>query len=165
MWDAANGQETLTLKGHTQLVTSVAFSPDGKRIVSGSWDKTIKVWDAASGQRNPHPQGAHERGHERGVQPGRQTDRQRQLRTRRSRCGTRPAASETLTLKGHTNEVTSVAFSPDGKRIVSGSRDNTVKVWDAASGQETLTLKGHTSWSRAWRSAPTGNGSSAEATT
>ena len=37
-----------------------------------------------------------------------------------------------------------MAFSPDGKRIVSGSEDKTVKVWDAATGQETLTLKGHT---------------------
>jgi WD40 repeat protein len=49
---------------------------------------------------------------------------------------------ETLTLKGHTTEVLSVSFSPDGKRIVNGS-DNTLKVWDAQTGQETLTLKGH----------------------
>ena len=47
-----------------------------------------------------------------------------------------------LTLKGHTDVVTSVAFSPDGRRIVSGSFDSTVKVWDASSGQEILTLKG-----------------------
>ena len=46
--------------------------------------------------------------------------------------------------QGHTERVTSVAFSPDGKRIVSGSGDQTLKVWDAASGQETLTLAGHT---------------------
>ena len=37
-----------------------------------------------------------------------------------------------------------MAFSPDGKRIVTGSGDKTVKVWDAGTGQETLTLKGHT---------------------
>jgi WD40 repeat protein len=51
---------------------------------------------------------------------------------------------ETLTLKGHTERVLSVAFSPDGKRIVSGSLDKRVKVWDADKGVETLTLKGHT---------------------
>jgi WD40 repeat protein len=51
---------------------------------------------------------------------------------------------QTLTLQGHTGPVYSVAFSPDGKRLASGSMDQTVKVWDAATGQETLTLKGHT---------------------
>ncbi len=74
---------------------------DGKRLASASFDQTVKVWDATSGQ-------------------------------------------ETLTLKGHTFLVASVAFSPDGKRLSSASYDQTVKVWDATSGQEMLTLKGHT---------------------
>ena len=49
-----------------------------------------------------------------------------------------------LTLKGHTVGVTQVNFSPDGQRLASASYDNTVKVWDATTGQESLTLKGHT---------------------
>jgi len=50
---------------------------------------------------------------------------------------------EPLTLRRHSGPVLSVRFSPDGKRIVSGSDDDTVKVWDAQTGQETFTLKGH----------------------
>jgi WD40 repeat protein len=49
-------------------------------------------------------------------------------------------------LYGHTNSVTSVAFSSDGLRIVSGSYDNTVRIWDAISGTIQHTLEGHTDW-------------------
>ena len=50
-----------------------------------------------------------------------------------------------LTLQGHDSKVTSVAFSLDGRRIASGSVDETIKVWDAMTGKETLTLQGHDS--------------------
>ncbi len=49
-------------------------------------------------------------------------------------------------LVGHIGGVNAVAYSPDGKRMVSGSLDNTLKVWDAASGAELMTLSGHTKW-------------------
>src|SRR5207302_1064504 len=51
---------------------------------------------------------------------------------------------ELLTLKGHTDRLWSVSWSPDGQRLATGSKDETAKVWEAASGRELLTLKGHT---------------------
>jgi WD40 repeat protein len=50
VWDAASGQELLTLKGNSNFVISIAWSPDGKRLATGSWDNTAKVWDAVSGR-------------------------------------------------------------------------------------------------------------------
>jgi WD40 repeat protein len=50
LYDAERGQERQTLAGHKGVVSALAYSPDGRCLVSGSWDKTVKVWDAASGQ-------------------------------------------------------------------------------------------------------------------
>jgi predicted NACHT family NTPase len=147
--NAAAVEPTVTLKGHSDWVTSVNFSPDGKWIVSGSNDKTVKVWDADTGQESLTLKGY--RG------PANLTvvfssvafsPDGKQIATSSGDMTVKvwdaDTGQETLILKGHTNAVFSVAYSPDGKRIVSGSDDMTVKVWDAETGQETLTLKGHT---------------------
>lgn len=55
-----------------------------------------------------------------------------------------PGSAERPAFRGHTGPIHSVAYSPDGQRIISGSADMTIKVWDAQTGQETITLKGHT---------------------
>jgi WD40 repeat protein/tRNA A-37 threonylcarbamoyl transferase component Bud32 len=134
-----------TLKGHTDWVSSVAFSPDGKRIASGSWDTTVKVWDASSGEDILTLEGDTSRVPYMTLSPeGKQIPRERGDHTVKARDA---SSGRIVTVSGvsvHYPSVTSVAFSPDSKRIASGSVDKTVKVWDAASGQEVLTLKGHT---------------------
>ena len=131
-----------TLRGHERRVTCVAFSPDGKRIVSGSGDETVKVWDAERGRVlvvfSGHgssvtsvafsPDGKR-------IVSGSDDDTLRVWDFEGRRA--------LLTLPGHGAGVSSVAFSPDGKRIVSGSGDRTLKVWDAESGRELLALRGH----------------------
>ena len=135
--------DLLTLKGHPSGVTSVAFSADGKRLASASWDRTVKVWDATSSQETLTLKGHASGGN--GVAfsgDGKWLASARQDGTVKVCDAT--SGKETLTLKGHTREVMSVAFSADGKRLASASWDRTVKVWDATSGQETLMLNGHT---------------------
>eukprot|EP01052_Picozoa_sp_SAG31_P021259 SAG31_NODE_1635_length_7682_cov_5.457471_1_plen_494_part_10 len=136
-------QSTTTLQGHTSAVTSVCFSAGGETIVSGSNDKSVKIWDAATGECVQTLQG------HTGVV--------------RSVCFS--AGGETIisgswdqsvkiwdaaigecvqTLQGHTGPVRSVCFSAGGEKIVSGSYDRSVKIWDAATGECVQTLQGHT---------------------
>jgi hypothetical protein len=135
--------ERATLKGHTKEVTSVAFSPDGTRIVSGSWDNTLKLWDAATGVERATLKGHTDLVRDVAFSP----DGTRIVSTSNDttvKLWDAATGAERATLKGHTNLVTRVAFSPDGTRIVLGSGVTTLKLWDAATGAERATLKGHT---------------------
>ena len=137
----------------------MAFSPDGTRIASGSDDKTVRVWDAATGQ----PVGQPLTGHTDAV-----------CSVAFSPDGTRIASgSDDKTVRvwdaatgqpvgqpltGHTDAVCSVAFSPDGTRIASGSGDKTVRLWDAATGQPVgQPLTGHTDAVSSVAFSPDGN--------
>jgi hypothetical protein len=119
----------MSLAGHTRGVKSVSYSPDGKQIVSGSWDKTIKVWDAASGACV-----ATLEGHSFLVQSVSYSPDGKQIvsGSEDNTIKVWDAASGACvsTLEGHTGDVYSVSYSPDGKQIASGSSDATIKVWD-----------------------------------
>jgi hypothetical protein len=135
-------QDLLTLKGHSGYVFSVAFSPDGKRVVTGSEYKTAEIWDAESGQEILTL-----KGHSMPVVSVAFSPDGKRVVTgswdKTAKIWDAESGQDILTLKGHSDRVSSVAFSPDGKRVVTGSFDNTAKIWDAESGQEILTLKGH----------------------
>jgi hypothetical protein len=109
------------------MVTSVQFSADGRRVVSGSMDGTLRVWEALTGQPIGDPILGHTApGDQRGAKPDgkRVVSGSADHSLRMWDADTRRALGA---FTGHTNTVTSVAFNGDGTRIVSGSYDNTVR--------------------------------------
>src|SRR5262249_31533630 len=119
-----------TFLGHTREVTSVTFSPDGKRILTGSFDRTAKVWDAEKGTERLSL-----KGHTGMVDSVAFSPDGKRILTgssdKTAKVWDAQKGTELLSLIGHTSAVRSVAFSPDGKRILTGSSDKTAKVWDA----------------------------------
>jgi hypothetical protein len=135
-------QSIMTLRGHGDWISSTAFSPDGKRIVSGSGDKTIKLWDTETGDELMTL-----RGHEECVKSVALSPDGKRIVSgsddKTVRIWDAGTGVELMTLRGHGRGINVAAFSPDGRCIVSGSADNTIKVWDAATGAEVMTLRGH----------------------
>jgi eukaryotic-like serine/threonine-protein kinase len=154
-WQRQAHLELKTLRGHLEPVLSVAFSPVGQRIVTGSRDNSAKVWDSASGRELLTLKGHGSPVGSVAFSP----DGQRIVTgsvDQTAKVWDSASGRELLTLKGHGGEVWSVAFSPDGQRIVTGSQDNSAKVWDSAGGNELLTLKGHGSAVRSVAFSPDG---------
>ena len=123
-----------SLAGHTDRVNAVAISPDGHFIVSGSDDKTVKVWEVAGGRLLRSLEGHTDKVYAVALSPdGR-------LIVSGSGDGTVKvweAASGRLirSMMGHTGWVLAVAVSPDGRTIISGSDDRTLRAWDLENGE------------------------------
>ena len=136
------------LVGHTRRVNSVSYSSDGKRIVSGSWDFTLRQWDAVTGD----PIGEPLRGHSHYVTSvsyspdgTRIVSGSADTTVRQWNAVTGEPVGEPL--RGHSHYVTSVSYSPDGKRIVSGSNDKTLRQWNAVTGEPVgKPIRGHSHW-------------------
>jgi WD40 repeat protein/serine/threonine protein kinase len=147
VWDAANGNEVLTLRGHTFWVTSVAFSPDSKRLVSGGADRTVRIWEVPTGRELLNLRG--HSGWVRGVSFSPQGDRLASVGDDQVvRVWDAATGQETLVLRGHTHPIRAVAFSPDGRRLASASGDSLkpgeVRVWDLTADHSARTFRDHT---------------------
>jgi predicted NACHT family NTPase len=123
-------RERLILEGHRRGVFSAAFSPDGKRIVTASADKTARLWDAETGKQIGEPL----RGHKDWVRSAAFSPDGKRIVTASDDKTARLWDAETSKqigepLRGHGNTVVSAAFSPDGKRIVTASGDKTARLW------------------------------------
>ena len=144
-----------TLQGHENSVLSVAISPDGKTIVSSGGDRTIKLWNFATGKQISSLDGHSQQVNVVAISPdgktlvsGSDDDTIKiwNLATRK----------QIRTLTGHSDSVHALAISADSETLVSGSDDNTIKIWDLATGEQIRTLVGHTFWVRSLAISPNG---------
>jgi len=133
VWNARTGEHQLTLIGHTSGITSVGFSPDGTRIVTGSHDHMAKVWDAQTGEERLSLTG-----HKNWVKGVSFNPDGTRIVTASSDTtamiwDARPW-EDRLSRTGRTLTASSVRFTRDGTRIVTANADGTKRVWDSRTG-------------------------------
>ncbi|KAI1071381.1 hypothetical protein LB507_011693, partial [Fusarium sp. FIESC RH6] len=140
-WDAC----LLILEGHSSWVNSVVFSHDSKKVASGSSDKTIRIWDADTGECERVLEGYSSRvnsvvfSHDsKKVASGSNDNTIRIWNAETGECE--------RVLEGHGHWVHSVVFSHDSKKVASGSGNGTIRIWDAETGECERELKSHSHW-------------------
>jgi len=152
LWNVRTGEPVKALRGHRGGVLSVTYSHDGTRLATASHDETVRLWDVATGDAL-----AEFTGHTGDVQAvtfapadlrlasgaDDATIRLWNVRLPVGSIGTNDAPTGVEVLRGHEAGVLSLAFDPDGKRLASGSRDHTVRLWDPVTGIASALLRGH----------------------
>ncbi|MFC5745004.1 WD40 repeat domain-containing serine/threonine protein kinase [Actinomadura rugatobispora] len=133
LWNATGGRPTVTMKLETPKFPMVAFRPDGKSLISGQWDGSVRLWNVASRSSSvimSDPDGAG------GIAMSPDGTKVARSEGKKIRIFDVPGNRTARTLSGHTKSAGSVAFSPDGRLLASSSSlDNTVRIWDVASGR------------------------------
>ena len=145
LWDTDNGSEIASFTPHSS-VASAHFSPDGTRIVTGSWDNTARIWDSLSGRALRKLTGQHTQSVNSAVYS---PDGAHVLTASDDRTAVLWDANSgepIIVLSGHQGSVRSASFSSDGTRVVTASEDKTARIWDAQTGRQVHVLQGH-QWS------------------
>jgi hypothetical protein len=141
LWDVKNWKEIRRFEGHTSNVQRVVFSTDGRRALSGSWDKTARLWDVETGRELKRFVG--HKGYVMGVAIS--PDGKQALSgglDKTLRLWDVETGKELRHFEGHSG-VVGVAFSPDGRFALCGGQDHSVRLWEVASGKELHRFDGH----------------------
>lgn len=135
--------ELIVQTGHTETVNSVAFSPDGRTLASGSDDNTIKLWNVESGQQTKSLEG-----HTSSVKAVAFSRDGKTLASgsldKTIKLWNVESGEQIRSLKDPASSAYSVAFSPDRKTLASASGYGTIKLWSVENGQQIRSLEGHT---------------------
>jgi WD40 repeat protein len=161
LWDVATGKELRRFEGHFWWVWSAAFSPDEKCLVTASHDGTANVYDALTGKRiaeftghkgpvfaaefSPDGRTIATGGFDRRVLIWKPEDQPRSDLTLLAE-GRQERSPVFTALDGHTSGVRTLQFSSKGQRLVTGSDDNTLKLWNLETNRPVETLRGHNGW-------------------
>ena len=139
LWDVATGRLITTLSDFTDWVSSAAFSPDGKQIAICGNERNVRVWDLAANayvRTLSTPLG--------GPRVAYSPDGRNVGAGGLKEAHIWDSAGNDVVLRGHSDWVFGIAFSPDGSQVATASADGSARLWDVKTGRESMVLLGHT---------------------